>query len=179
MSVIPILSHLFHHSPFTFHIYMCVCICIYFLFSACAGSSSLHGLSLVVVRRGSSVVGNARASPCSGFSWYTAQALGAQASVVATHKLSSCGPWAQLLWGMWNLPGPGIEPMYHALAGEFLSAVPPGKPYRYIFSVCFYAHLQFSTLCLSGVRYRVSSGSPGWERAVGIQRNHEHDAIFR
>ena len=131
----------FYHSPFTFHIYMCVCICIYFLFSACAGSLSLHRLSLVVVSRGSSVVGNARASPCSGFFWYRAQALGAQASVVATRKLSSCGPWAQLLWAMWNLPGPGIEPKYHALAGEFLSTVPPGKPYRYIFSMSVFTHI--------------------------------------
>ena len=28
---------------------------------------------------------------------------------------------------MWNLPGPGIEPVSSALAGGFLSTVPPGK----------------------------------------------------
>ena len=28
---------------------------------------------------------------------------------------------------MWNLPGPGIEPVYPALAGEFLSTESPGK----------------------------------------------------
>ena len=28
---------------------------------------------------------------------------------------------------MWNLPGPGIKPVSPALAGRFLSAVPPGK----------------------------------------------------
>ena len=28
---------------------------------------------------------------------------------------------------MWNLPGPGIEPMSPALAGEFLTTGPPGK----------------------------------------------------
>ena len=28
---------------------------------------------------------------------------------------------------MWNLPRPGIEPMSPALAGGFLSTVPPGK----------------------------------------------------
>ena len=27
-----------------------------------------------------------------------------------------------------NLPDPGIEPVYPALAGEFLTTEPPGKP---------------------------------------------------
>ena len=29
---------------------------------------------------------------------------------------------------MWDLPRPGFEPVYRALAGGFLTAVPPGKP---------------------------------------------------
>ena len=29
---------------------------------------------------------------------------------------------------MWDLPGPGLEPMCPALAGRFLTTVPPGKP---------------------------------------------------
>ena len=36
----------------------------------------------------------ARASPCGGFSCWGAQALGAQASAVAAHGLSSCGSQA-------------------------------------------------------------------------------------
>jgi len=32
-----------------------------------------------------------------------------------------------LLHSMWNLSGPGIEPVSPALAGRFLSTVPPGK----------------------------------------------------
>ena len=43
-------------------------------------------------------------------------------------RLSSCGARAQLLHGMWDLPGPGLEPMSPALAGGFLTTVPPGKP---------------------------------------------------
>ena len=39
----------------------------------------------------------------------------------------SWGAWALLLHSMWNLPGPGIKPMFPALAGGFLSTVPPGK----------------------------------------------------
>ena len=37
------------------------------------------------------------------------------------------GTWAQLPWGMWNLPGPGIEPMSLALAGSFLITGLPRK----------------------------------------------------
>ena len=29
---------------------------------------------------------------------------------------------------MWDLPGPGIEPVFPALAGGFLTTAPPGKP---------------------------------------------------
>ena len=43
-------------------------------------------------------------------------------------QLSSCGTWAQLFHGMWNLPrGPEIKPLSPALAGTFLSIAPPGK----------------------------------------------------
>ena len=55
------------------------------------------------------------------------------ASLVVEHglqvrRLSSCGARAQLLCGMWDPPGPGIEPVSPALAGGFLTIVPPGKP---------------------------------------------------
>ena len=55
------------------------------------------------------------------------------ASLVAEHRLqtrrlSSCGSRAQLLRGMWDLPGPGHEPVCPALAGGFLTTAPPGKP---------------------------------------------------
>ena len=55
------------------------------------------------------------------------------ASLVAEHRLqmcrlSSCGSRAQLLCSMWDLPRPGLEPVSPALAGRFLTTVPPGKP---------------------------------------------------
>ena len=39
------------------------------------------------------------------------------ASPVAEHRLqmrrlSSCGPWAQMLRGMWGPPRPGLEPLH-------------------------------------------------------------------
>ena len=66
-----------------------------------------------------------------------------RASVVVAHGLSSCGlqalerglsscgAQATLLCGMWDLPGPGIEPVSPALAGRFLSTALPGKPRNY------------------------------------------------
>ena len=37
---------------------------------------------------------------------------------------------------MWDLPGPGLEPVSPALAGGFLTTVPPGK-YLNHFSINF------------------------------------------
>ena len=50
--------------------------------------------------------------------------------------LQSTGSWAsvsyvslaELLRGMWTLPGPGMEPVSPALVDGFLSISPPGKP---------------------------------------------------
>ena len=39
---------------------------------------------------------------------------------------------------MWDLPGPGIEPVSGALAGRFLATTPPGKSYVIVSKV----HLQ-------------------------------------
>ena len=70
--------------------------------------------------------GSVQAFHCSDFSC-GAQALGTQASVVVAHGLSSCGAWALLLHGMWDLPGPGLEAVSPALAGRFLTTALPGK----------------------------------------------------
>ena len=52
-----------------------------------------------------------------------------------TRRLSSCGSRAQLLRGMWDLPGLGLEPVSPALAGGFSTTAPPGKP-----PLCFKIH---------------------------------------
>ena len=54
---------------------------------------------------------------------------GVQASVLVTRRLSSCGARAQLLRGMWDLPGPGLEPVSPALAGGFLTMRHQGSPF--------------------------------------------------
>ena len=52
------------------------------------------------------------------------------------HRLSSCGTRASLLHGMWNLPGPRLEPVSPAWAGGFLTTAPPGKPSFLILVLC-------------------------------------------
>ena len=112
---------------------------IFFIFG-CVGSSLLSVGFLQLRRAGATLHCSVQASHCGGFSCCRAWALGARASVAVArsfsscgswaleHRLSSCGSWAQLLHGMWDLPGPGLKPMSPALAGRFLTTVPPGKP---------------------------------------------------
>ena len=121
---------------------------IYFIFG-CIGSSLLHVCLLQLQRAGATLHCGARASHCGGFSC-GAQGPGAQASVVVARRLSSCGSSvlerrlsscgarAQLLRCMWDLPGPGLEPVSPALAGGFLTTAPPGKPSTYSFEKYFH-----------------------------------------
>ena len=93
-----------------------------------------HWLSVVAASRGYSSL------RCVGFSlrWLLITECSLQAcslqqlwhagSVVVALRLSSCGARAQLLCGIWDLPGPGLEPVSPALAGGFLTTAPPGKP---------------------------------------------------
>ena len=39
---------------------------------------------------------------------------------------------------MWDLPGPRIKPVFPALAGEFLTPEPPGKPKNWEFLQLIY-----------------------------------------
>ena len=89
------------------------------------------GLSLVVTSGGYSSLW------CAGFSlqwllllWSTGSRCAGFSSCgsrVLKRRLSSLGTQAQMLCGMWDLPGPGLEPVSPALAGGFLTTVPPGK----------------------------------------------------
>ena len=65
-----------------------------------------------------------------GFSSRGSQAL--------ERRLSSCGAQAYLLRGMWDLLGPGLEPVSPALAGGFLTTAPLGKPCFLINRLLFY-----------------------------------------
>ena len=61
-----------------------------------------------------------------------------EASLGAEHRLqtlrlSNCGSRAQLLQGMWDLPRPGLEPVFPVLAGRFSTTAPPRKPRKILF----------------------------------------------
>ena len=92
--------------------------------SLCCGARALAMQALVVVARGFSSCG----------------------SRALERRLSSCGAQAWLLCGMWDLPSPGLEPMSPALAGGFLTTVPPGKAQIYHFEV--YSSVPLSTFIL-------------------------------
>ena len=125
-------------SPFVCYYYF---ILFYLFILGCVGSLLLHAGFLQLGQAGATLPCAAWASHCSGFSCHGAQAVGTRASVVVAcglsscgsqaleHRLSSCGTWAQLLCGMWDLPGPGLEPVSPALAGGFLITAPPGSPF--------------------------------------------------
>ena len=99
-----------------------------------------------IAARGHSLVaasGGYSLSWCAGFSlrwllllWSTGSrrtGFSSCGSRVLERRLSSCGAWAQLLYCMWDLPRPGIEPVSPALAGGFLTTALPGSPSFYIF----------------------------------------------
>ena len=86
-----------------------------------------HGLSLGAAGRGCSLVVVWRLL----IWWLLTVAhglLGMQAAVVAALRLGRCSTWDLLLCGTWDLPRRGIEPMYPAMAGQFFTTGPPGKP---------------------------------------------------
>ena len=100
---------------------------IYLFIFGCIGFLLLRMGFLQLWRLGATLHCSAWASHCGGFSCCGALALGSRASVVVAHRLSSCGARAQLLCGMWDLPGPGLGTMSPAFAGRFLTTAPPGK----------------------------------------------------
>ena len=69
-------------------------------------------------------------SHCSGIFCSRVQALGAQASIFAALGLQStgCGAWSQLLPGMWDLLGPGVQLVSLARQGGFITIGLSGKP---------------------------------------------------
>ena len=68
--------------------------------------------------------------------------LTAVAFPVAEHRLRTCrlsghGSQAQPPRGMWDLPGPGHEPVFPASAGGLSTTAPPGKPQGTFLSLNF------------------------------------------
>ena len=67
---------------------------------------------------------------CGGLSCCRGQVLGAGLSSCSSWALEhmgfrSCGPLAKMLFGMWDLPRLGLQPLSPALADRFLTTGPP------------------------------------------------------
>ena len=111
----------------------CLFIYLFYYFGLCWVFIAVHGLSLVAA---SGVYSLLR---CAGFSlWWLLllQSTGSRrvgfsscGTQALERRLSSCGARAQLLRSMWDLPGPGLEPVCPALAGRLLTTAPPGNSF--------------------------------------------------
>ena len=100
---------------------LCCCACAFLQFRRAGASLWLHrcaGFSLQWPLLQQST--GSRAHGLTGFGSGTSRAL--------VHRLNCCGAEAWLLCGLWDLFGPGIEPVSPALAGGFITTEPPGKP---------------------------------------------------
>ena len=105
-----------------FYLFFLICVYVYLTLAALG----LHwcGRVFSAMSRAFFLL-QARASHCCGLSCCRAQALELWPS--------SCGPQAQLSQGMWDLPGPGIEPVSPALAGRLPTTEPTGSPWWILF----------------------------------------------
>ena len=57
-----------------------------------------------------------------------APGLGGCGSRALEHRFGSCGSLPLLLWGTWDPPGPGIEPVSPALAAGFFTTAHQASP---------------------------------------------------
>ena len=109
---------------------------------------ALHWLSLVVVSGG-----------------YSLQWLLFLRSTGSRHVgFISCGTRAYFPLRMWNLPRPGIKPIFPALAGKFLSTVPPGKSRNFFFFVTIFTW-NFTCFFIS-VNINLSPYMASWRHCV-------------
>ena len=84
------------------------------------GAELLSSCGVPASHSGGSSRCGAQGPGCSGFS--SCNTAGPE------HRLGSRGTRARVLHGTWDLPGPEIKPASPALAGEFFTVEPPGKP---------------------------------------------------
>lgn len=124
---------------FVLYVWLCwvfVAMCRLSLVAASGGYSSSHGLLVWgLLPNQKSTELQSTSSGRTGFGSCDPRAL--------ERRLSSCGAGAQLLCGLWGLPGAGIEPVSSALTSGFLSTGPPGKSSA--LSICHFVFL-FLTL---------------------------------
>ena len=117
--------------PLAIFFFLILFIYLFIYFWLCWVPVSVRGLfSLVVASRGHS------SSRCVGLSLLWPLLLRSTGSRRAGSV--GVGSRAQLLRGMWDPPGPGLEPMSPAFAGRLSSTAPPGKPQLSILHLVVY-----------------------------------------
>ena len=159
----------------------CLFIILFIYLFGCIRSSLLGAGFLQLWPAGDTLRCDVQASHYSGFPCCEALALGMQASVVAAHRpqntwvsivaacgLSSCGTRALLLRSMWDLPGPGIEPVSPSLAGVFLTTAPPGKSETHSFEGISLLWPSFSGKAIK----LFLSTSPPQEKGLRVSKYH-------
>ena len=109
------------------HFKLFICLFLIFILGCTGSFIAAWGLSLVAAT--TTTCCGSQASHRCDISCCRAQVLGSQASIVEAH-----GP---LLCGMWNLLGPGIEPVSLALAGRFLSTVLLPRKSKDVIFTCY------------------------------------------
>ena len=131
------------------HLLLCIYLCIY-LFLAVLGLCCFARIFSGYSEQGLLSSCSAWACYCGGFSCCRVQALehggfsrcsmwGQQLQLLGLeHRLDRCGAWAQLLHGSWGLPRSEIKPVSPAVAGEFFTTEPPGKPLPHVLKGCLY-----------------------------------------
>ena len=85
---------------------------------------------------------------------------------------SGCDTQSQLLHGMWNLSGLGMEPVSPASAGGFPSIVPPGKSSTSLYVVLI------DTCSASGCSYGVFMGEGEWRVFLLCHTGHNSNCPF-
>ena len=120
-----------------FYLFSCLFIYFWLIWVFIA----VHGLSLVAASGGYSSL------RCTAFSLRWLLLLRSTGSKCV--GFSSCRARAQLLRDMWDLPGPGVEPVSPALEGRFLTTVPPGKSLKiFLMWTTFKVFIEFATVLL-------------------------------
>ena len=66
---------------------------------------------------------------------------------ILEHRLKSDATRAELLQGRWDLPRPGIEPMFPKLTGRIFNTEPPGEPLCFLFVRIFVLFLLGFLFC--------------------------------
>ena len=87
------------------------------------------------------------------------------------HRLNSCGTWAQLHHGIWDLLQLGIESVSPASAGRFFTFEPPGKPTVFLFNTWTYCSFFLNRIFLIARNISQAKKKKTWNKWIIDQCN--------